>query len=53
MAYTETTSTSFFSRLGNSFSGIGMGIALVIAGTVLLWRPALKLWHLWAGLCST
>ena len=37
MAYTETTSTSFFSMLGNSFSGIGMGIALVIAGTVLLW----------------
>ena len=37
MSYTETTSTSFFSRLGNSFSGIGMGIALVIAGTVLLW----------------
>ncbi|MBR3880101.1 MAG: TMEM43 family protein [Mailhella sp.] len=37
MAYTETTSTSFFSRLGNSFSGIGMGLALVIAGTVLLW----------------
>ena len=37
MAYTETTSTSFFSRLGNSFSGIGMGLALVVAGTVLLW----------------
>ena len=37
MAYTETTSTGFFSRLGNSFSGIGMGIALAIAGTILLW----------------
>ena len=37
MAYTETTSTSFFSRLGNSFSGIGMGLVFAIAGTVLLW----------------
>ena len=37
MAYTETTQTSFFSRLGNSFSGIGMGIALFVAGTALLW----------------
>ena len=37
MAYTETTQTSFFSRLGNSFSGIGMGIALLVAGTALLW----------------
>ena len=37
MAYTETTSTGFFSRLGNSFSGIGMGIALFVAGTALLW----------------
>lgn len=37
MAYTETTSTSFFSRLGNSFSGMGMGVVLVIAGTILLW----------------
>ena len=37
MSYTETTNVSFFSRLGNSFSGIGMGLALFVAGTVLLW----------------
>ena len=37
MAYTETTSTSFLTRLGNSFSGMGMGAVLVIAGTILLW----------------
>jgi len=37
MAYTETTTTSWFSRLGSSFSGMGLGLALFIAGTVLLW----------------
>ena len=37
MAYTETTSTSWFDRLGSSFRGIGFGLVLVIAGTVLLW----------------
>jgi len=37
MAYTETTSTSWFDRLGASFRGIGLGIILIIAGTVLLW----------------
>ncbi|MDL2216122.1 TMEM43 family protein [Desulfovibrio sp. OttesenSCG-928-M14] len=37
MAYTETISTSWFSRLGGSFRGIGMGIVLIIAGTILLW----------------
>ncbi|MBQ8172956.1 MAG: TMEM43 family protein [Mailhella sp.] len=37
MAYTETTNISFFSKLGNSFSGMGMGLVLFIAGTALLW----------------
>ncbi len=37
MAYTETTTTGWFSRLGSSFSGMGIGLVLLIAGTVLLW----------------
>ena len=37
MAYTETTSTSWASRLGGSFRGIGFGIFLFVAGTGLLW----------------
>ncbi len=37
MEYTETTSTSWFSRLGSSFGGIGFGIVLILAGTGLLW----------------
>ena len=37
MAYTETQSVSWFGRLGSSFRGIGLGIALIIAGTILLW----------------
>ena len=37
MSYTETTTTSWFSRLGSSFSGMGLGLVLLIAGTVLLW----------------
>ena len=37
MAYTQTTSTSWFSRLGSSFRGIGLGIALIIIGTIMLW----------------
>jgi hypothetical protein len=37
MAYTQTTSTSWFSRLGSSFRGIGMGLFLIAAGTALLW----------------
>jgi len=37
MTYTETTTTSWFSRLGSSFSGMGIGLVLLIAGTVLLW----------------
>ena len=36
-SYTEVTSTSWFSRLGNSFKGIGTGILLIVAATVLLW----------------
>lgn len=37
MAYTETTRTSYGQRVGNSFKGIGGGILLFIAGTILLW----------------
>lgn len=36
-SYTEVTSTNWFSRLGNSFKGIGTGILLIVAATVLLW----------------
>ena len=36
MAYTVTTNTSYGQRLKNSFSGIGMGFLMLIAGTVLL-----------------
>ncbi|MDO4569422.1 MAG: TMEM43 family protein [Planctomycetia bacterium] len=36
MAYTETTATSWFSRLGNAFKGILIGIVLVIIATALL-----------------
>lgn len=37
MAYTETTTTSYGSRLGKSIGGIGMGFIMFIAGTCLLW----------------
>ena len=37
MAYTETTTTGYGTRVGNSFKAIGSGILLFIAGTVLLW----------------
>ncbi|MBO4318652.1 MAG: TMEM43 family protein [Mailhella sp.] len=37
MAYTETTSTGWFSRIGSSFKGMGFGLAAIIAGTCLLW----------------
>lgn len=37
MSYTETTETSWFSRIKNSFAGMGVGIALFIGGTALLW----------------
>lgn len=37
MAYTETRTVSYGSRLSNSFKGIGTGFILLIAATVLLW----------------
>ena len=37
MAYTETTTTSYGSRVKNSCAGIGIGIAMFLAGTALLW----------------
>lgn len=37
MAYTETTTTSYGTRVGNSFKGIGTGILMFLAGTALLW----------------
>lgn len=38
MAYTETKTTSYGSRLSNSLHGIGIGFILLIVATVLLWR---------------
>lgn len=37
MAYTETTTTSYGTRVGNSFKQIGTGFLMFLAGTVLLW----------------
>ncbi len=37
MAYTETTQTSWGSRLGGAFKGILTGIVLVVVGTILLY----------------
>lgn len=37
MAYTETTTTGYGTRVGNSFKSIGTGFILLIAATVLLW----------------
>ncbi|MCQ2243874.1 MAG: TMEM43 family protein [Bacteroidaceae bacterium] len=37
MAYTETRTVSYGSRLGNSFKGIGTGFVMLIIGTILLW----------------
>jgi hypothetical protein len=37
MAYTETTSEGYGTRVGNSFKGIFTGIILFIGATVLLW----------------
>ena len=37
MAYTETKTTSYGSRVKSSCGGIGFGILLFIAGTALLW----------------
>ena len=37
MAYTETTTTGYGTRVGNSFKSIGSGFLLLIAATALLW----------------
>ena len=37
MAYTETTTTGYGTRVGNSFKAIGSGILMFILGTALLW----------------
>jgi len=37
MAYTETTTKGYGTRVGNSFRGIGTGFLLFLAGTALLW----------------
>jgi hypothetical protein len=37
MAYTETTHTSYFSRIKNAFAGIFIGLILFIAAFPLLW----------------
>lgn len=37
MAYTKTTTTSYGTRVKNSFGGIGTGFALFLIGTCLLW----------------
>ena len=37
MAFTETRTVGYGSRVGGAFRGIGSGIVLFLAGTVLLW----------------
>ncbi len=37
MAYTETTTTGYGTRVGNSFKAIGSGFILFVLGTALLW----------------
>lgn len=37
MAYTETRTVSYGSRLGNSIKGIGSGFVMLLIGTILLW----------------
>ena len=37
MAYTETTTTGYGTRVGNSFKAIGSGLLLFALGTALLW----------------
>ncbi|MBO7539409.1 MAG: TMEM43 family protein [Prevotella sp.] len=37
MAYTETTTTGYGTRVGNSFKAIGSGLLLFLLGTALLW----------------
>ena len=37
MAYSETTTTGYGTRVGNSFKAIGSGFLLFVLGTALLW----------------
>ena len=37
MAFTETTTTGYGTRVGNSFKAIGSGLLLFVLGTALLW----------------
>jgi hypothetical protein len=37
MAFTETTTTGYGTRVGNSFKAIGSGILMFVIGTALLW----------------
>ena len=37
MAYTETRTVGYGTRVGNSFKNIGTGFLMFIAGTILLW----------------
>ena len=37
MAYTETTTTGYGTRVGNSFKAIGSGFLMFMLGTALLW----------------
>ena len=37
MAYTETSTTGYGTRVGNSFRAIGSGLLLLVLGTALLW----------------
>ena len=37
MAFTETTTMGYGTRVGNSFKAIGSGILLFVIGTALLW----------------
>lgn len=37
MAFTETTTVGYGSRVGNSFKAIGSGLLLFVIGTALLW----------------
>ena len=37
MVYTETTTTGYGTRVGNSFKAIGSGFLLFVLGTALLW----------------
>ena len=37
MAYTETSTTGYGTRVGNSFKSVGTGFVMFLIGTVLLW----------------